>query len=256
MSAQTADLAWLLRQKSPKDMGGRIAGAIRTTKWPVPEIVILAQYTPDKGTNTLARENGMSKASLRSGLEFMGLLRTKDAYHQRQKENAKPKAELRRKMAWITKMRIRIGAIGRQLSRLEAKVANIPRLAQRHANRGQLSLVRYYRQRLYKYIHYPPRTRHHKDMIARYGCTREQLMAHLEAQWQPGMSWDNHAWSGWHIDHIRPCSSFNMTDPKQVNACCHYTNLQPMWAKDNWSKSDRWGTPHPDVKDTVEVERT
>jgi hypothetical protein len=69
------------------------------------------------------------------------------------------------------------------------------------------------------------------------GCTPDQLRAHLEAQFQPGMSWGNA--DQWHIDHIRPCASFDLTDPAQQRACFHYTNLQPLWAKDNLSKGAR-----------------
>ena len=70
------------------------------------------------------------------------------------------------------------------------------------------------------------------------GCTLAQAQAHLEAQFLPGMSWDNHG--EWHIDHIRPCASFDLTDPEQQKQCCHYTNLQPLWAADNLAKSDNW----------------
>lgn len=238
MIAQTADLDWLLRQKSPKDMGGRINGALRTTKWPVPEIVILAQYGPDKGITTLARENGMSKGTLKSGLEFMGLIRTKEQYHRRQKERAKPRAELQAALDYKRRAMATIRDLGRTLKRLEDRVANIPRLAQRHANRGQLSLVKYYRTCLWKHLHQQP-SYHRKDIPSRYGCTIDALRAHIESQWLPGMSWDNHTWDGWHIDHIKPCSSFRLTDPEQVRLCYHYTNLRPLWAMDNWRKSDK-----------------
>ena len=70
------------------------------------------------------------------------------------------------------------------------------------------------------------------------GCTVAEARAHLEAQFLPGMSWDNHG--EWHIDHIRPCASFDFSDPQQQKECSHYTNLQPLWAKDNLSKSDKW----------------
>ena len=70
------------------------------------------------------------------------------------------------------------------------------------------------------------------------GCTVAEARAHLEAQFLPGMTWDNHG--EWHIDHIRPCASFDFSDPQQQKECSHYTNLQPLWAKDNLSKSDKW----------------
>lgn len=72
------------------------------------------------------------------------------------------------------------------------------------------------------------------------GCSTDELIAHLEAQFLPGMSWDNWAHDGWHVDHIRPCASFDLTDPEQQKQCFHYTNLQPLWAADNIRKSDTW----------------
>lgn len=71
------------------------------------------------------------------------------------------------------------------------------------------------------------------------GCSIEELKIHLEAQFQPGMSWDNWTLDGWHIDHIKPLSSFDLTDREQFLEACRYTNLQPLWAKDNLSKSNR-----------------
>ena len=72
------------------------------------------------------------------------------------------------------------------------------------------------------------------------GCTGQQLVAHLEAQFLPGMTWANYAIDGWHIDHIRPCASFDLTDPEQQKECFHFSNLQPLWAEDNIRKSDKW----------------
>lgn len=71
------------------------------------------------------------------------------------------------------------------------------------------------------------------------GCSISQLKTHLEAQFQPGMTWDNWNRKGWHIDHIRPLSSFNLEDPEQLKLACHYTNLQPLWAEDNLNKSNK-----------------
>lgn len=74
--------------------------------------------------------------------------------------------------------------------------------------------------------------------IENLGCSIEELKAYLESKLQPGMTWDNYGLSGWHIDHIKPPSLFDLTDEKQLKDACHFSNLQPMWAKDNLSKSN------------------
>jgi hypothetical protein len=54
------------------------------------------------------------------------------------------------------------------------------------------------------------------------------------------MSWNNYGIKGWHIDHIKPCSSFDLSDLEQQKKCFHYTNLQPLWWYDNLIKSDKY----------------
>lgn len=81
----------------------------------------------------------------------------------------------------------------------------------------------------------------HKSKSSRelLGCTIKELKQHLEDQWEEGMAWDNWTIDGWHIDHIKPCASFDLSDPEQQKECFHYTNLQPLWAEDNLKKSDK-----------------
>jgi hypothetical protein len=71
------------------------------------------------------------------------------------------------------------------------------------------------------------------------GCTIDQLKQHLESQFEEGMTWENHGLYGWHIDHIKPCASFDLSDSEQQRECFHYTNLQPLWAKDNLIKNGK-----------------
>lgn len=66
------------------------------------------------------------------------------------------------------------------------------------------------------------------------GCTVPQLIRHIESKFKPGMSWENR--SNWHIDHIEPCASFDLTDPGQQLICFHWSNLDPIWARDNIRK--------------------
>ena len=69
------------------------------------------------------------------------------------------------------------------------------------------------------------------------GCSPQELKKHLENQFIVGMSWDNHGLFGWHIDHIIPLSSAKTEE--EIYKLCHYTNLQPLWAKDNLAKSNK-----------------
>lgn len=71
------------------------------------------------------------------------------------------------------------------------------------------------------------------------GCSIEELKLHLESQFKPGMSWSNYGFCGWHIDHIKPLASFDLTDRQQLLEACNYTNLQPLWAKDNFAKHSK-----------------
>jgi hypothetical protein len=71
------------------------------------------------------------------------------------------------------------------------------------------------------------------------GCNIDELKSYLESKFLPGMTWENYGQFGWHIDHIKPLVSFDLNDRKQLLEACHYTNLQPLWAKDNLTKSDK-----------------
>ena len=76
-----------------------------------------------------------------------------------------------------------------------------------------------------------------------YTC--KQLRAHLEKQFTPGMSWENHGIHGWHIDHIRPLVAFKFHGSDgsvrhdEVRKAMALKNLQPLWAADNIRKGGR-----------------
>jgi hypothetical protein len=75
--------------------------------------------------------------------------------------------------------------------------------------------------------------------LSRLGYTIEQLKKHLESKFSPGMSWENYG--RWHVDHIRPCASFDLADEDQFAECWALENLQPLWAADNVRKGARYG---------------
>lgn len=70
------------------------------------------------------------------------------------------------------------------------------------------------------------------------GCTVAELKLYLEHQFDANMCWSNHG-TYWHIDHIHPLSSFDLTDRTQLLQACHYTNLQPLEKIANIKKSNK-----------------
>ena len=73
--------------------------------------------------------------------------------------------------------------------------------------------------------------------ISMLGCTIKEFWIHLEKKFTKGMTRENHG--EWHVDHIIPCASFDLSKPEEQAKCFHYTNLQPLWAKDNIKKSNK-----------------
>jgi hypothetical protein len=95
-----------------------------------------------------------------------------------------------------------------------------------------------------------------KSWLKMFDYNIMDLKQHLENLFETGMTWENYG--DWHIDHIRPQSSFDFTDFTQVKACWELSNLQPLWAKDNLQKSNRWsgdygrGEVQPTDRDSAE----
>ena len=69
------------------------------------------------------------------------------------------------------------------------------------------------------------------------GCSLEELGQHLRSLYKPEMTDENYG--EWHVDHIRPCASFELGNEEQLRECFHYTNLQPLWAEENRAKGDK-----------------
>lgn len=70
------------------------------------------------------------------------------------------------------------------------------------------------------------------------GCSWIELKNHIERQFKPGMSWENYG--SWHIDHRRPCAAFNLIEPGEQQKCFHFSNLQPLWKHENYSKGSKF----------------
>ncbi len=71
------------------------------------------------------------------------------------------------------------------------------------------------------------------------GCDFAFYKNYLEALFTEGMTWELLRTGKIHIDHIKPCASFDLTKPEEQKACFHYLNTQPLWAFDNYSKKNK-----------------
>lgn len=67
------------------------------------------------------------------------------------------------------------------------------------------------------------------------GCDIEYFKDFIEKKMLDKMSWNNI-----HLDHIKPINSFDLENKEEFLQCCHYTNFQPLFAKDNLEKHDKW----------------
>lgn len=81
------------------------------------------------------------------------------------------------------------------------------------------------------------------DPVQGLGCSVDGLMHYIESLWSPGMTWENHGSWGWHLDHVRPLASFDLTKHLEFAEAAHHRNLLPLWAVDNLRKGHRWSAP-------------
>jgi len=126
------------------------------------------------------------------------------------------------------------------------KQKNNNRIKQRCLTEPNFKLSRILRYQLYQHLKLN-KTKKSKSALQLVGCSISELKEYIERQWLPGMTWKNYTTNGWHVDHIKPVNTFNLTDIKQQKLCFHYTNLRPLWAADNLSRpkdgSDVFTTP-------------
>ena len=107
-------------------------------------------------------------------------------------------------------------------------------LLNKYHNNLQYKLSNILRKRIQKVLKGYSKSKNSMDLL---GCTIEQLWIHLEKSFKPGMTRKNHG--KWHLDHIRPCASFDLTKASEQRKCFHYTNLQPLWASENLAKGSK-----------------
>ena len=89
--------------------------------------------------------------------------------------------------------------------------------------------------RIYQALKYHKtvKTRNTMNLV---GCDLQSFVDFIEAQFEEWMSWEN--MGDWHVDHVRPCASFDLSVPEQQSVCFNWRNLQPLDGDENYEKRD------------------
>lgn len=111
-------------------------------------------------------------------------------------------------------------------------VINAQRLSRKRSD-PSLRIISNLRSRLSSIM--SGRSKKTMDLI---GCDRDHFMKHLEVQFKKGMDWGNYG-SEWTIDHHIPITAFDFKNEKEQEACWHFSNLKPMWKRDNIRKGNK-----------------
>ncbi len=117
----------------------------------------------------------------------------------------------------------------------ENKIIRNQKLNKKYANDINFKIKVNLRNRIWDALKYNRKTGRTLDLL---GCTIEELKVHLQSQFTKGMSWDNHGL--WHIDHIKPCSLFDLCKKSEQLTCFNFKNLQPLWQVDNLKKGNKY----------------
>ena len=79
-----------------------------------------------------------------------------------------------------------------------------------------------------------------ESVLKMFGCSVLKVHCHIESKFDFYMTPNNAGKYGWHIDHIIPVSSWDLTHPVERKVSFWYKNLQPMWGSDNIRKRDTY----------------
>jgi hypothetical protein len=157
--------------------------------------------------------------------------RTKDSRTNEQKEKVR-----RQKREWYQRNNT---AVLKQQSAAYKSGKNKAKY-RRYYQKNKIKLAMHTQVRLFLLQKKEPKSKRTREYL---GYGPEDLIPHLEKLFQPGMNWDNYGLHGWHIDHKKPQSWFKVDEIKE---CFALENLQPMWAKENCSKNNRYEGDYQD----------
>lgn len=94
----------------------------------------------------------------------------------------------------------------------------------------------YYKTRLYKALK-KTNTKKSKHSFELLDCSIDKLKAWFEYNFDENMTWENQG-TYWHIDHIKPCASYDLKNENEIIECFKWTNLRPCEKKENIIKND------------------
>ena len=104
-------------------------------------------------------------------------------------------------------------------------IHNRKRDKDRYHNDTQYKLVILLRTRISNFLR---NTNKHNSSKSLLGCPLNEYKEYLENQFYPEMTWGNHG-KVWEIDHIKPCSKFDLTIEEEQNKCFNYKNTRPLF---------------------------
>lgn len=163
-------------------------------------------------------------------------LKRKDAVTKRSKEYYQENKSYvtQRNKAYQEKHREEIGLYKSNWQKENREKRN-KRLSERYRNEPNYRIAVNLRNRLLVALKNNQRS---SPTLALLGCSIDFFRQHMESMFVGEMSWNNHG-TIWHIDHIKPCAKFDLSDGSHQKICFHYTNMQPLFVKDNLIKGDR-----------------
>lgn len=77
------------------------------------------------------------------------------------------------------------------------------------------------------------------NSILRYlGVSLEYFLKWIEYQFDENMNWDNQG-TYWDIDHVTPCSNFNLENEEEIKKCFNWKNIRPCEKIENYKKNNK-----------------
>jgi hypothetical protein len=190
----------------------------------------------DKIKNKQWRTNNAEKNKLKNKNFYLNRPNYNKEYFQEHKTEIKQTVQ-----AYFEKNREKITKYQREYHLAHPRISNLEKNRTvdnyRYANDIQFKLIKTSRNRINSALKNNQKAGHTLELL---GCSIDFFRKHLESQFKPGMSWDNWSFTGWHIDHIKPCDSFNLSNIEEQKICFHWSNQQPLWANDNLKKSNKY----------------